>query len=105
VFNYTAEQMKNRGAPIDWFALAPIVAMPNAIALAANAPHPYAAVLFFDFLLSEAQQLLVARDYVVTSTKLASALDPRILTVMDAGKILQDGDKWQLLYKQIINGR
>jgi len=105
VFNYTAEQMKKKGAPIDWFGLPPVVAMPNAIALAANAPRPHAAVLFLEFMLSDAQKLLVERDYVVTSTKVASALDPKSLTMMDAAKILQDGDKWQRLYTQVITGR
>jgi iron(III) transport system substrate-binding protein len=105
IFNYTAEQMKKKGAPIDWFGLPPVVAMPNAIALAANASRPHAAVLFLDFMLSDAQKLLVERDYVVTSTRIASALDPKSLTMMDAAKILEDGDKWQRLYTQVITGR
>jgi iron(III) transport system substrate-binding protein len=105
IFNYTAEQMKKKGAPIDWFALPPVVAMPNSIALAANAPRPHAAVLLFDFMLSDAQKLLVERDYIVTSTKVTSALDPQTLTMMDAARILQDGDKWQRLYTQVITGR
>src|SRR4051812_24749114 len=103
--SYTAAQMKKMGAPIDWFGLPPVVAMPNSIAIAANAPRPYAAMLFFDFMLSDAQKLLLDRDYVVTSTKFASTIDPRTLTMMDAAKILQDGDKWQRLYTQIITGR
>jgi iron(III) transport system substrate-binding protein len=105
VFNYTAEQSKKKGAPIDWFGLPPVVAMPNAIAVAASSPRPYAALLFFDFMLSDAQKILLDRDYVVTSTKLASPLDPRTLTMMDAARILQDGDKWQRLYTQVISGR
>ena len=106
VFNYTAEQMKKKGAPIDWFGLPPVVAMPNAIALAANAPRPHAAMLFFDFMLSDAQKLLVERDYVVTSTKVRLGDRPAVrCTMMDAAKILQDGDKWQRLYTQVITGR
>jgi iron(III) transport system substrate-binding protein len=105
VFNYTAEQFKKKGAPIDWFAMPPIVSMPNSIAIAAMAPHPSAAILFFDFMLSDAQKILVDRDYVVTSSKAASPLDRAALTMMDAAKILNEGDKWQRLYTQVISGR
>src|SRR5439155_10084312 len=53
VFNYTAEQLKRKGAPVDWLPLPPVVSMPNSIAVANAAPHPHAAVLFLDFMLSE----------------------------------------------------
>jgi iron(III) transport system substrate-binding protein len=105
VFNYTAEQFKKKGAPIDWFIIDPLIAMPNAIALAANAPHPYAAMLLYDFMLSDAQPILVARDYVATSTKVPSPIDIRKLHMMDTAKVLADSDKWQKLYTQIINSR
>jgi iron(III) transport system substrate-binding protein len=105
IFNYTAEQLKKKGAPIDWFTLDPLVAHSNAIALAANAPRPYAAVLFFDFVLSDAQALFAARDYVVTSTKVASPLDRGKIHMLDAAKVVAEGDKWQRLYTQIITSK
>jgi iron(III) transport system substrate-binding protein len=105
IFNYTAEQLKKRGAPIDWFALDPLVAHPNAIALAANAPRPHAAVLLFDFMLSEAQSLFAGRDYVVTNTKVASPLDRNAIHILDAAKVVAEGEKWQRLYTQVITAR
>ena len=105
VFNYTAEQLKRRGAPLDWFALAPVVSMPNSIAVANSAPHPHAAVLLLDFMLADAQRLLAERDYVVTSRMVASPLDRDALKVVDAAKVLADGDKWQRLYTGAISSR
>jgi ABC-type Fe3+ transport system substrate-binding protein len=105
VFNYTAEQLKKKGAPIDSLTLDPLVAHPNAIALAANAPRPYAAVLFFDFVLSDAQKLFADRDYVVTNTKVPSPLDRGRIHMLDAAKVVAEGDKWQRLYTQIITAR
>jgi iron(III) transport system substrate-binding protein len=105
VFNYTAEQLKRKGAPVDWLALPPVVSMPNSIAVAGAAPHPHAAMLFLDFMLSEAQRLLAERDYVVTSTKVASPLDRRALKVLDSARILADGDKWRRLYTGVIASR
>jgi iron(III) transport system substrate-binding protein len=103
VFNYTAEQLKKRGAPIDWFIIAPLISMPNSIAVARTAPHPAAAVLMFDFMLSDAQKILADRDYVAVSRKIGSPLDRDQLTVMDSAAVLAQGDKWERLYNQIIS--
>ena len=102
IFNYTAEQMKKKGAPVDWFILQPLISMPNSIAVAAMAPHPNTAVLFFDYMLTDAQKILAARDYVVTSGRIASAIDRSSITVMDSEKVLKEGDKWQRLYTEVI---
>src|SRR4051812_6171160 len=105
LFNYTAEQLKKKGAPIDWFVIEPPISMPNSIAVAANAPRPNAAVLFFDYMLSDAQKILADRDYVVTNTKIASPIERSKLHVMDSAKVLQEGEKWQRLYTQVISSR
>lgn len=105
VFNYTAEQLRRKGAPIDWFALAPLVSMPNGISVTNTAPHPHAAVLFLDFMLSDAQKILAERDYVVTSARVAAPLDRSILKVVDSAKVVADGEKWQRLYLGVISSR
>ena len=105
VFNYTAEQLKKRGAPIDWFVIEPLISMPNSIAVARMAPHPYAAVLMFDFMLSDAQKILAERDYVVTSQRVSSPLDRDGLTVMDSASALAQGEKWERLYREILSTR
>src|SRR5258705_5967439 len=48
VYNYMPEQAKKKGAPIDWFAIEPAIARANAIGVAKNAPHPNAALLFYE---------------------------------------------------------
>ena len=76
VYNYKAEQLKNKGAPIDWFAFPPAIARPNGSGVLRRAPHPHAAVLFFDFMLSDAQELLLKRDFIPTSKKVEHAAQP-----------------------------
>ena len=44
---------QRRGAPVDWVNLEPVVGTNNVSALAKNAPHPNAAMLFLDFMLSK----------------------------------------------------
>lgn len=101
VYHYRAEFLKNQGAPIDWFVLPPAIARPNGVAMARRAPHPHAAILFFDFMLSDAQEILLKRSFTPTSTKLAGALKglPRIKFV-DSKVILDEGDKWTRLYEE-----
>src|SRR5438067_7440986 len=46
---------KQKGAPVDWFAIEPAVARSNAIGIARRAPHPDAALLFYDYMITEAR--------------------------------------------------
>jgi len=51
--------MTSRGAPIEWLPLEPAVTQVNPVMLASKAPHPDAARLFYDFVLSkEGQEML-----------------------------------------------
>ncbi|MEO7742310.1 MAG: extracellular solute-binding protein, partial [Usitatibacter sp.] len=52
VYSYMPEQAKKKGAPIDWFALEPAIARSNAVGVARKAPHPAAALLFHEFMLT-----------------------------------------------------
>jgi iron(III) transport system substrate-binding protein len=58
------EQKKREGAPVDWVALEPLISRQFAVAMTKGAPHPNAAKLYIDFLLSkEAQQELANYGY------------------------------------------
>jgi len=56
IYVHRVEEMKQRGAPIDWVNLDPLVATLNSAGLSAKPPHPNAARLFIDFLLSKPAQ-------------------------------------------------
>jgi iron(III) transport system substrate-binding protein len=58
------ERLKKDGAPIDWVAADPIIGLTFGLGLVKDAPHPNAARLFIDFLLSrEGQEILAAVGY------------------------------------------
>jgi iron(III) transport system substrate-binding protein len=58
-YNQTIQRMTSRGAPIDWLPLEPAVTQVNPVMIAAKSPHPNAARLFYDFILSkEGQEML-----------------------------------------------
>ncbi|OIQ98767.1 iron uptake protein A1 precursor [mine drainage metagenome] len=102
VYNYKVEQYKRKGAPIDWFAIPPAMARPNGEGLLKHAPHPNAAALFFDFMLSDAQAILVKRDFITTNKKYHSPLMNMPLSFLDPTVTLDQNEKWRKLYQQII---
>lgn len=55
-------EYKEKGAPIDYRILDPYPAEPNALALMGRSSHPYAAMLFIDWLLSEEGQSVMAQQ-------------------------------------------
>jgi iron(III) transport system substrate-binding protein len=58
-YNQTIQRMTSRGAPIDWLPLEPAVTQVNPVMIGVKAPHPNAARLFADFILSkEGQEML-----------------------------------------------
>jgi iron(III) transport system substrate-binding protein len=105
VYQYKAEQLKNSGAPIDWLALSPTMARLQGIGLSRRAPHPHAAVLFIDFMLSEGQDILAKRDFSPTNQRLKSALAGLPLKMMDADTSQDEGDKWQKLFRELATAR
>jgi iron(III) transport system substrate-binding protein len=103
LYNYKIEQMKNSGAPVEWFSLDPTVARPNGNGVARNAPHPHAALLFQDFELTDGQVILGKRDFIPTSTKVPSNLNKMPLIFANPKTTLDDGQKWNKIYDEIFS--
>jgi len=103
VYNFMAEAARRKGAAIDWFALEPAVARMSGVGIARRAPHPNAALLFYDFMLStEAQELLVAMEYVPTNPTVRSPLAVRRFTLVDPAVALDESDKWTKSFDEVI---
>ena len=103
VYNYMPEQAKKKGAPIDWIALEPAVARANAVGVARNAPHPNAALLFYEYLLApEGQQAMVSIDYVPTNTRVESPLKGVKIVQTDPIRSLDESEKWSKLYQDVV---
>jgi ABC-type Fe3+ transport system substrate-binding protein len=105
IYNYKAEQLERKGAPIKWFVIPPAIARPNGIGVAARAPHPHAAVLFYDWMLSDGQALLLKRNFVPVSTKVKTNLSGFPVKFIEPRVILDETDKWEKLFENIIGTR
>jgi len=102
LYNYMPEQARQRGAPIDWFVLEPAVARSNAIGVAKRAPHPNAALLFYEYLLGEGQQYFLSMDYVPSNAKVASPLKGIRIVQADPARSLDQAEKWGALFQSIV---
>jgi len=103
VYNFTAEQLKGQGAPLEWLMLAPAVAHGNGFAVLKRAPHPHAALLYYDFMIGEeGQRILAERKSVPTSRKIRTTLDRDALRIIDPVRLVDQSERWAKLYEEII---
>jgi iron(III) transport system substrate-binding protein len=100
VYHYKAEQLKNSGAPIEWYVIPPGIARFLGTGVMRRAAHPHAAILFLDFMLSDAQSLLLGRDFTPTNMTVKPLDIP--FRLVDPARVLDEGDKWQKLYEEIV---
>jgi iron(III) transport system substrate-binding protein len=101
-YGFLAEQSKLKGAPIDWFVIRPLLARPTAAGMSRYAPQPHAAVLFYDFLIGDAQAILASRQFVSPSRKIDSPFTRNPLQLIDSVEMLDNAKKWQDLYQSIV---
>ena len=95
VYAHRVEEMKTRGASIDWVPLDPIIVTPNLIAMGKNTAHPSAAKLLIDFCLSkEGQTILQQQQYRTPANPdippTSPKMDPKKLKLFLADKRVAD---------------
>lgn len=103
LYNHNAERLSVKGAPIRWKALTPTFGRPNAIGLARRAPHPHAALLFADFILSrEGQTILKESNRVPSSLGVNSSLNRFPFDVIDPVITLDEDEKWSKIWSDLF---
>jgi ABC-type Fe3+ transport system substrate-binding protein len=104
-YSYLVEQAKAAGAPVDYIALQPTIAYTDGIGLLKDGPHPHAAALFHDFMLSEGQALLRAAHHLTTRRNEEDRAARFAPVFIDPVRVLDDYDKWGRLFEAAISGR
>jgi len=106
-YGYNNESLRASNAPVDWVAQDLVPALIYPLTLARNAPHPHAAALFYDFLISEEGQRLIAKEGRVVAHPKVEPIYPRMKelqnllgtpriqlnTLEQNAKLLKDGVK------------
>jgi iron(III) transport system substrate-binding protein len=102
-YSHGAEKMKQKGAPVEWYAIEPAIGRANGIAIVRKPGHPHAAALYVDFMLSpEGQAILQKGGYVPSNLKVKDSAQKLALKFVDPVMLLDEGDKWKKLYDEIV---
>ena len=102
VYSWIPEQLKKKGAPVENWAIQPLLAQPSTIAVLKRAPNPAAALLFVDFMLGEGQKLLADASFVPTSRLLPSPLGTLQIKLIDPVRALDQNEKWEKTFDEMI---
>ena len=98
-------RLKDKGAPIDWRPLDPAFGQPSSVGITRQAPHPHAAALFAEFILSrEGQEIIKARNRVPSSRAVDSPLNKFRYQLIDPAIMLDDWDRYGKQFSDLFLG-
>ena len=111
IFNHHAVISAAKGAPVTWVPLEPILAPMAVASVVKDAPHPAAARLFLDYLVSdECQKILAEADYLPASPKVPAktpSLKPEggnfKAMFMPPGVMGEHSERWSKLRKDLFD--
>ena len=98
------EKEKQEGAPVDWVrTLDPVITSASQVAIAAKAPHPAAARLFVDFLLSEeGQRAIASRGRVPARADLGTAAGEPLKVHYVNPRLAADFNRYEREFRDIF---
>ena len=106
IYNYDALHWKEQNAPIDWFAIEPAITIQDGIAIARQAPHPHAALLFYEYMLGEtAQSVLAEMNFMPTNVQVEPPLKDIKLKVLDPAVLLDDYEASEKQFQSLLIDR
>ena len=82
--------------------LSPLIALATGVSVTRCTPHPNAAVLFYEFMLRDGQEVLAKRDIVPTNLTVRPLPANMDITFMDPLQMLDNGPKWTELFASIF---
>ena len=108
-YSQTFEVLKPAGAPVDWIYLNPVFANIHPTGISAKAPHPNAARLFMDFVLSKRGQEVIRAmnripDRIDTAPEQARLMEG-IKPVFAPTEVLEDFQRYGKMFEEIFAGR
>ena len=101
MYNSNIESLKRKGAPIDFVPVQPVVARPQGIGVARSAPHPNAAQLFSEYVMStEGQKLFESMGR--TPAKTTSQSNSFRFTLIEPVTVLDESAKWEKVWNDLF---
>jgi iron(III) transport system substrate-binding protein len=107
IYNSHVEASATKSAPLAWRALGPVPVTDSGVALAKRAPHPHAAMLMVDFMLSkEGQEMYRELGYDSARTDMKSAdSPPQKLYLSNRPNYIEEFEQWNRLFQTVFLNR
>ncbi|MFC1817436.1 ABC transporter substrate-binding protein [Thermodesulfobacteriota bacterium] len=106
LLNYIVEAMKMKGAPVEWIAIEPVIAGIHPAGISSNAPHPNAAKLLLEWILSREGQKVLAGTGRIPSRIDVDPLVPKLKKGLKIApydsSIAKDYQKYVNLYRKVL---
>jgi iron(III) transport system substrate-binding protein len=104
-YTYLVQRAADKGAPVAYQPLVqPVIARPQGVALLDSAPHPAAALLFEDWVLTEGQQVFVDLGLTpsIEPEGLKDPLEGLEVVSVDVDKLLNEQKQWSEKYNALL---
>lgn len=105
LYHHRIAEFISEGAPIEWEPpIKPMILRPNGVGIMKHVQNPATALLWAEFLLTDAQEILAADYRGPASTTVEGGIPPEydpILVDMDA--VVNERDKWEGLWEEIVS--
>ena len=102
VYGHMIDEAKQQGAPVDWFAIEPMIGRSNGIGVSRRPPHPNAALLFYEYVLGDAQPHMVKLHYLSPAKKLATPLRGAKMLFVDPAADSREVERCDNAYDALI---
>ena len=104
-YSYLVQKAADKGAPVAYQPFVqPVIARPQGAAPLKSAPHPAAALLFQDWLLTEGQQVFVDQGLTpsIEPADLKDPLEGLEVIPVDVNKLLDEQKEWSDRYDALL---
>ena len=110
ILNYHAAISQKAGAPVAWIKMEPLLQTFGLVSIVANAPHPNAAKLFVEFMLSEEGQTVLANNDYIPAHPGVQARIPELkpdrggfaVNLVTPAMVRDDSPGWTKIYKELF---
>ena len=102
LYSWGPDQLKQKGAPVDRFNISQPIAQFRGLGLLKKVPHPHAAVLFYDFMLTDGQEILSKQHAIATSNKFDAAQKKVPMKFIDPAVFLDNNEKWLQTFDKVF---
>ena len=110
ILNYHATISAAQGAPVKWIKMEPLLESMSLVSIVKDSPHPNAARLFVEFMLSdEGQKVMADSDYMPASPSVPAKVPENKpeaggfkVNVVTPDMARDDNPKWTAIYKEIF---